>query len=148
VFESAQIARPDAATVRSAAAKGAAHSKETGMKSALTQMLCRFLAIATMMLPFQSGQAGMIGTDQAASSAAVRADRDAVTGFLSRSQTVNQLQALGVDVQAAQDRVAALSDAEVGALAGKINALPAGGDVGLLVIVLLVLLIVILLQHR
>ena len=118
------------------------------MKSALTQALCRFLAIATMMLPFQSGQAGMIGTDLATSPVAVQAERNAIAGFLGRPEAVNQLHSLGVDVQAATDRVAALTDAEVSALAGKINALPAGGDFGLLVIVLLVLLIVLLMQRR
>lgn len=111
------------------------------MKSALTNMLCRFLAVTLMMLPFHTGQAGMIGADQAISAAAVQVDRTVVSNFLSRPQTVAQLQALGLDAQAARDRVAALTDDEVGALAGKINALPAGGDVGLLLIVLIVVLL-------
>jgi hypothetical protein len=111
------------------------------MKSALTQLLCRFLAVALMLLPYQSGQAGMIGTDLAASPASVQSDRNAISSFLSRAQTVNQLRSLGLDPQAAQDRVAAMTDAEIGSLAGKISALPAGGDGGLLVVILLVLLI-------
>lgn len=110
------------------------------MKSALTTMLCRFLAIALMMLPFQTGQASMIGTDQMNSAATVQADRNVVLNYLNRSQTVNELQALGLDPQAAKDRVAAMTDDEVGTLAGKINTLPAGGD-GLVLLVLVVFFI-------
>src|SRR4051812_19811662 len=110
------------------------------MRSATTQLLCRFLAIALMMLPYQSGQAGMIGTGQAASPASVQADRDTISSFLSRAQTVSELQSLGLDPQLARDRVAAMSDAEVSSLAGKMNALPAGGE-GLILILLVVLII-------
>lgn len=116
------------------------------MKSAVTQLLCRFLAIALMMLPYQSGQAGMIGTDLAASPASVQADRNTISSFLSRAQTVNELQSLGLDPRAAQDRVAAMTDAEVSSLAGKMRALPAGGDG--LVLLILVLLIVWLVAFR
>ena len=117
------------------------------MRSAATQLLCRFLAIALLMLPYQSGQAGMIGTDHAASLASVQADRNAISSFLSRAQTVTELQSLGLDPQAARDRVAAMSDAEVSSLAGKINALPAGGE-GLILILLLVLIIYLIVARR
>ena len=113
------------------------------MKSALTNMICRFLAVALMMLPFQIAQANMIGTDQAISAAAGQADRNVVANFLNRSQTVSQLQKLGLDAQAAVDRVAAMTDDEVSTLAGKINAAPAGGDgaAGLALIILVVFFI-------
>ena len=110
------------------------------MKSALTTMICRFLAIALMMLPFQTGQASMIGTDQVNSAATVQVDRNVVLNYLSRSQTVNEFQTLGLDAQAARDRVAAMTDAEVSTLAGKINAAPAGGD-GLVLLILVVFFI-------
>lgn len=105
------------------------------MKSALTNMICRFLAITLMMLPFQVGQAGMIGADQINSAATVQVDRNVVLNYLNRSQTVNELQALGLDAQTAKDRVAAMTDAEVGTLAGKINAVPAGGELVALILV-------------
>lgn len=105
------------------------------MKSALTQMICRFLTITLMMLPFQTGQAGMIGADQVNSAATVQVDRNVVLNYLNRSQTVNELQTLGLDAQTAKDRVAAMTDDEVGALAGKISAAPAGGELVLLVLV-------------
>ena len=83
-----------------------------------------------MMLPFQTGQASMIGPDQVNSTATATAqlDRDVVVNFLSRSQTVDQFTSLGLDAQSAMDRVAAMTDAEVSLLAGKVNAVPAGGD--------------------
>ena len=117
------------------------------MTSVLKNLLCRFLAIAVMMLPFQTGQAGMIGADQAIA-AAVQLDRSVVANFLNRSQTVEQFQALGLDVQVARDRVAAMTDDEVGSLAGKVNELPAGGLVGLLLIILLVVLIWVVATRR
>jgi hypothetical protein len=53
---------------------------------------------------------------------------------------VSELQALGLDAQVAIDRVAAMTDDEVSTLAGKISAVPAGGD-GLIALVLVVFFI-------
>ena|SRR5437870_2875674 len=117
------------------------------MNRALTQMLCRFLAIAMMLLPYQTGQASMIGTALAAAPASVQAERNAISNFLSRAQTASELQSLGLDPQVAQDRVAAMTDAEVSSLAGKMNALPAGGE-GLLLVLLLVLIIYLVVARR
>ena len=111
------------------------------MNAALTHVLCRFLAVALMLLPCQAAQAGMIGTDQAATPAGAQAERQAVSSYLSRAQTVGEMQALGLDAQAAQDRVAAMTDAEVGALAGRINEHPAGGVLLLILVVLLIYLV-------
>jgi hypothetical protein len=50
---------------------------------------------------------------------------------------------LGVDPAAASERVASLSDEELASVAGKLDALPAGGDffavVGIVFVVLLIL---------
>ena len=110
------------------------------MKSSLKRILCSFLVIAMAMLPFQSGQAGMIGSEAVIASAASQADRNTVTNFLNRADTATQLQALGVDAQSAKARVASMTDAEVASLAGKINTLPVGADsgAGTLLLVLLI----------
>ena len=110
------------------------------MKTALKNMICHFLAIAIMMMPFQSGQAAMIGTDQVNSAATVQAERNVVLNYLSRAQTVNELQNLGLDAQTAKDRVNAMTNDEVSSLAGKIATAPAGGD-GLVVLILVVFFI-------
>jgi len=109
------------------------------MKSLLSNMLCRFLAITLMMMPFQVGQAGMIGADRVNSAATVQLDRNVVLSYLDRSQTVNELQTLGLDAQTAKDRVAAMTDDEVSSLAGKINAAPAGGELVVLVLVVFII---------
>lgn len=100
------------------------------MKFAAIRMICRFLVLSMMLLPFQTIQAGMIGTDQIATVASAQADRASVLSVLNRSDVVSQLQTLGLDPKVAKDRVAALTDEEVHTLAGKLNSLPAGADSG------------------
>ena len=99
------------------------------MNFAWTRAVCRLLIVLMAWMPFQIAQAGMIGTDQIASQAA-QADRNAVQGFLARSDVAGRLQALGVDPAGAKDRVAAMSDSEVHALADRIQSLPAAGTDG------------------
>lgn len=81
--------------------------------------------------------AGIVSTEQALAGT----ERDRLAGLLQRDDVRARLQALGVDPADARARVAALSDAEAGQLAAEIDALPAGGDVlGVALIVFLVLL--------
>jgi len=96
------------------------------MKSATMRMICRLLIVALTMLPFQAAQAGMIGADQVVSAASAQADRQAVMSLLSRTEVAGQLQSMGLDLQNAKDRVAAMTDQEVRSLAGQIDSLPAG----------------------
>jgi len=107
----------------------------------MTRMLCRLLIVLMVWTPFHVAQAGMIGTDQVVTSTA-QMDRAVVLNALGRSDVASQLQALGLDPATAKDRVAAMSDQEVASLAGKLNALPAGGDTaGAVLLILLVVLI-------
>ena len=108
------------------------------MKSTITRFICRILTASMIVLPWQA-QAGMIGTDQALSAAQQRAAHATVAAFVDRGDVAAQLQQLGLSPQAARERVAALSDAEVAGLAGRIDALPAGGNSLLALIVVLVL---------
>jgi hypothetical protein len=87
--------------------------------------------------PVQFAQAGMIGTDQVASTAS-QADRNTVLQFLDRAEVASQLQSLGVDARNVKDRVAAMSDQEVQQIAGKIQSMPAGADTTGVVLLLLV----------
>lgn len=97
------------------------------MKFAI-RMICRFLVVSMMFLPFQSIQAGMIGTDKIASVASAQTDRASVLNLMSRADVSSQLQSLGIDPKGAADRVAAMTDEEVRTLAGKLNSLPAGAS--------------------
>jgi hypothetical protein len=82
--------------------------------------------------------AGIIGTDQLTAGG----ERDRVKSFLDRDDVRAQLQAQGIDAATAKARVDALTDQEVQLLAGRIDQLPAAGDViGALLLVFILLLI-------
>lgn len=107
------------------------------MKSVWARTLCRLLMVLMVWSPMQLANAGMIGTDQAAS-VATQADRDTVLQFLGRSDVTNQLQSLGVDAATVKDRVAAMTDQEVQSLADKIHSMPAGGDSGAILLLIVI----------
>ena len=108
------------------------------MKSAFAKTICRLLVVLMIWTPYQIAQAGMIGTDQVATSSS-QVDRSTVISFVSRADVASQLQAMGLDAATAMDRVAAMSDAEVSALASRINSLPAGADTaGVLLLILVI----------
>ena len=108
------------------------------MKSAWARTICRLLIALMVWTPFQIAHAGMIGTDQVVSTAS-QADRSTVASFVSRAEVAGQLEALGLDATSAKDRIAALTDAEVQYLAGKIDSMPAGADAaGLLLLLVIV----------
>lgn len=82
--------------------------------------------------------AGIIGTDQLVAGG----ERDRVKSFLDRDDVRAQLQAQGIDAATAKARVDALTDQEAQLLAGRIDKLPAAGDViGALLLVFILLLI-------
>lgn len=108
------------------------------MTSMFKKMICRFMAIALMVAPFQAAQAGMIDADLVNPASTVQADRAVVMNFLTRAQTVSEFQAMGMDAQQAVERVSAMTDAEVGTLAGEINTAPAGGLVTLILVVFVI----------
>jgi hypothetical protein len=99
------------------------------MTSTIKKMTCRALVVSLLALSFQTANAGLIGADQAAAQAA-QSDRAAVMSVLGRAETVAQLQASGVDPQAARDRVNAMTDQEVHALAQDMQTAPAGAMSG------------------
>jgi hypothetical protein len=107
------------------------------MKSSWAKLLCRLLMVLMVWSPVQFAQAGMIGTDQIVT-AASQADRTTVLAFLGRADVATQMQSLGLDARSATERVAAMTDAEVQMLAGKINSMPAGADSGWIIVLLLV----------
>ncbi|MBN2869903.1 MAG: PA2779 family protein [Campylobacterales bacterium] len=69
-----------------------------------------------------------------------------INTYLERSEVSGKLEAMGIDMQTAKERVAALNDEEASRLAAEIDTLPAGGDavgsiVGAAVFIFIVLLI-------
>lgn len=110
------------------------------MMKALKRVVSSLLIVCVlgtgMPLP---ASAGIIATDQVATSA----ERDRVKSFLDRAEMRARMQALGVSPQAARDRVDALGDEEVAALADRLDQLPAGGS-DLLTVALIVFLVLLL----
>jgi uncharacterized protein DUF6627 len=87
--------------------------------------------------------AGMIGTDEAAPDA----ERDRVKTMLERPELAAEMQKMGVAPEQARARVDAMTPAEVAQLAGRLDAVQAGGALSnqdLLLIILLIVLIAIL----
>jgi hypothetical protein len=108
------------------------------MKSGWAKTICRLLIVLMVWTPYQVAQAGMIGTDQVATTSS-QADRSAVLNFVSRADVAGQLQALGLNAGNAKDRVAAMTDNEVSYLAGQINSLPAGADTAGVILLILII---------
>lgn len=87
-------------------------------------------------------QAAMVGTAQVLAAEQGRLDRDRLVSLLEREDLQRQLTALGVNVQDAKARVAGLTDAEVARINQRIDALPAGGDVlGVILLIFIIFVI-------
>ena len=90
---------------------------------------CRVLVVSLLALSFQTAHAGLIGADRAAGPAP-SPERAMLLATLERAEVTAQLQAAGVDPIAARERVQAMSEQEVQAMAHDIQAAPAGGMSG------------------
>lgn len=108
------------------------------MKSAWARAISRLLVVLMVWTPYHVAQAGMIGTDQVATTSS-QADRSAVLSFVSRADVAGQLQGLGLDAANANDRVAAMTDSEVAYLAQRIENLPAGADTSGVILLILII---------
>lgn len=104
------------------------------------KFLCRLLVVLMAWAPYQVASAGMVSTEKSLVSTAQH-DRVVLSEFLSRAEVARQLQAFGIDATTAQERVAAMSDDEARALAGRIDSAPAGGvySAGIIAIILIAL---------
>jgi hypothetical protein len=109
------------------------------MQSFVSGVLAASLAVS----PF-TVRAEMIGTAALLSAAEAAGQEERVAAFLGREDVQGQLVALGVEPAQAAARVAALTDAELQELSGRIESLPAGA--GALEIALLVVLILLILE--
>lgn len=105
--------------------------------------------VATLLIPVMtlgalpmSAQAGLVSTEQALVTVAGEADRTKVSEFLARDDVRQALTQQGVSADEAIQRVRAMSDAEVAALADRVDSAPAGaGIVGALFTIFVILLI-------
>lgn len=85
-------------------------------------------------------RAELVSTPDVASQASAEADRAKVQHFLEEATVKERLLAMGVDGIAAADRVAALDQQEIHALAQRIDSMPAGGNITTMEWILIVLI--------
>ena len=114
------------------------------MNSRFMRITSRLLiaSVLGLGLPLQSTHAGLVGTDKVAVSAQSQSERERIRSFLDREDVRNELQTQGVDVNTAKARVDALTDEEVQKVAGKLDQMPAGGEIiGILFTVFVILLV-------
>src|SRR5512141_386867 len=99
------------------------------MKNILVRCVCRMLIVCMGAFPF-STYASMVSTDEVVSAVQNQGARDRLRDLVARSDVRSQLQTLGINPSAAQERVNAMTDTEVASLVGQIDSLPAGGASG------------------
>lgn len=104
------------------------------------------MSIAMTAVPIGPVHAGLVPTDRLIAAHDISADRERVASFLAREDVQKRLSEYGVNPAEASMRVAALSDREIGDIASRLDALPAGQDggatiIGAAVTIFLVLLI-------
>jgi len=105
-----------------------------------SQVLILTLLSTSIWIP--TAQATMVSTEQAITDRTEEHDRDRVRALFERADVRAQLQARGVDATTIKNRVDAMTDSEISSIAGKLDSLPAGGDIiGTMVFLFLVLLV-------
>jgi hypothetical protein len=115
------------------------------------QFLAATLGVS-LMAAAPAARAELIGTQQLTqaqpnlNSAILVKDRDTLDSFMARADVQSKLEQMGLSQEVTQQRLAALSDAEVAQLAGRINSMPAAGALGFqdMVLILLVAILVVL----
>ena len=99
-----------------------------------------------MSVPYQSALAAMVETETVIDMARGHEARDYVNSILVREDVQTVFISQGIDPREAKARVDSLSDAEVVRLADQIEQLPAGGDVGVISVLVIILLVVLILK--
>ena len=102
---------------------------------------------AALCLQSSAVMAEIVPAGELAAPNQAEVEKAKVQAFLDRADVKARLQALGVNAPSAKDRVAAMTDQEVHAMAQKIDSMPAGGTLwndDLLLILLIILLILII----
>ncbi|MGA8864664.1 MAG: PA2779 family protein [Gallionella sp.] len=117
------------------------------MSVKLSHRICGVILGAALCLQASAAMADIVATDNLAAQNQTAAEKAKIQAFLDRADVKVRLQALGVAEPMAKDRVAAMTDQEVHAMAQKIDSMLAGGTLSntnltlILLIVLLLLLI-------
>lgn len=100
------------------------------------------IVLMTCMAMPLTANAAMVGTDVVVDHALAEQGRARIMALVNREEVRAQLEARGVTTEQARARVDALTDDEALQIAGKLDQLPAGGDIiGTAVFIFIVLLV-------
>lgn len=109
----------------------------------MKKILAIFLALSVAFVGSVQAAPTLITTEQVAAVEDVQKDRALVVEAFQRPELQAKLQEYGVDLKDAAQRVAALTDEEVSAMARQIENAPAGGTdiLGFVLVIFIVLLV-------
>lgn len=100
------------------------------------------LGLSATSIPIPAAHAGLINTETVIDADRAQQNREHVRGVLHRGDIKAYLEARGVDPTEAQARADSLTDAELQALAGRLEGLPAGA--GLLEVALIAFIVLVI----
>lgn len=109
--------------------------------------ICAVMLGCVLCLHTTAATAELVTSDQLVPSSQIEAEKLKIQVFMDRAEVRDRLQTLGVIESMSNVRVDAMTDAEVHAMAQKIDTMPAGGrlrDSDLVVILLIVLLLLLI----
>ena len=107
--------------------------------------LCLVILMSVVFIPCQTLMAGMIGADTILDAGRLENARSTIRAALYREDVKDALMAQGIAVEEAMARIDSLTDAEVVALADRIDQLPAGGStVGVIAVASAVVFVILL----
>ncbi len=98
-------------------------------RGVMKSIVCLLVAaLLNLSLPLHAARAAMVGTEAVVETATqAEADRARLRALLLRDEARAQLETYGITRDEAAARLDALSDEEIVEIAGKLDALPAGG---------------------
>jgi hypothetical protein len=117
------------------------------MNAKLSHRMCIVVLGAALCLQTSAVMAGIVATDELAVPNQTEMEKAKIQTFIDMADVRDRLQALGVEEPMAKNRVAAMTDQEVHAMAQKIDSMPAGGTLSnndLVLILLIILLILVI----
>ncbi|MGA0838642.1 MAG: PA2779 family protein [Pseudomonadales bacterium] len=114
------------------------------MLNALRSLTLHLITAALLLTaPFMPAHAALVTTEEAMALEATAASANTITEALAREEVRRVLRDLGVEPDLALERVKALTPAELAAIEGQLQDLPAGGSLlsvlGIVLVVLIVL---------
>lgn len=115
------------------------------MYNKLSKSVCLFVVLSLLTLNVSVARAGLVSTEAAMAAGRNAENRAMVLAQLQRDDVRQVLESKGLSVSEVEQRVNALSDAEINRIAEHVNDLPAGGGVfGVLVGAALLVFIILL----